>query len=200
VMERSPSAFASMGEEDIRQHFLVQLNGQFEGAWRKDLAPALQTGGIPRAIAHYRSFFRPPICQNLGAAATTASLREVHRSGLHRAHHGKAVTVGVELEVSTCFLADGVWSVGSVYDASALNHLLSTATGRGARRFGRPRGREGGRQVRESVRRDPGPNEDELEHTQIRPPITLECARKIGDIMKYVSPTEKPQVSYSFYM
>lgn len=33
-----------------------------------------------------------------------------------------------------------------------------------------------------------------------RLPITLECARKIGDIMKYVPPTEKPQVSYSFYM
>lgn len=33
-----------------------------------------------------------------------------------------------------------------------------------------------------------------------RLPITLECARKIGDIMKYVSPSEKPQVSYSFYM
>lgn len=33
-----------------------------------------------------------------------------------------------------------------------------------------------------------------------RLPITLECARKIGDIMKYVSPAEKPQVSYSFYM
>jgi hypothetical protein len=33
-----------------------------------------------------------------------------------------------------------------------------------------------------------------------RLPITLECAHKIGDIMKYVSPTEKPQVSYSFYM
>ncbi len=33
-----------------------------------------------------------------------------------------------------------------------------------------------------------------------RLPITLECARKIGDIMKYVSPTEKPQVSYIFYM
>jgi hypothetical protein len=32
VMERSPSAFESMGEEDLRQHFLVQLNGQFEGA------------------------------------------------------------------------------------------------------------------------------------------------------------------------
>lgn len=31
VMERSPSAFRSMKEEDIRQHFLVQLNGQFEG-------------------------------------------------------------------------------------------------------------------------------------------------------------------------
>jgi len=31
VMERSPSAFTSMGEEDLRQHFLVQLNGQFEG-------------------------------------------------------------------------------------------------------------------------------------------------------------------------
>jgi hypothetical protein len=32
VMERSPSAFEVMGEEDLRQHFLVQLNGQFEGA------------------------------------------------------------------------------------------------------------------------------------------------------------------------
>lgn len=31
VMERSPSAFTLMGEEDIRQHFLVQLNGQYEG-------------------------------------------------------------------------------------------------------------------------------------------------------------------------
>lgn len=31
VMERSPSAFQSMGEEDIRQQFLVQLNGQYEG-------------------------------------------------------------------------------------------------------------------------------------------------------------------------
>lgn len=32
VMERSPSAFKGMGEEDLRQHFLVQLNGHFEGA------------------------------------------------------------------------------------------------------------------------------------------------------------------------
>ena len=32
VMERSPSAFSAMGEEDIRQQFLVQLNGHFEGA------------------------------------------------------------------------------------------------------------------------------------------------------------------------
>lgn len=31
VMERSPSAFHDMKEEDLRQHFLVQLNGQFEG-------------------------------------------------------------------------------------------------------------------------------------------------------------------------
>jgi len=31
VMERSPAAFSSMGEEDIRQHFLVQLNGHYEG-------------------------------------------------------------------------------------------------------------------------------------------------------------------------
>lgn len=33
-----------------------------------------------------------------------------------------------------------------------------------------------------------------------RLPITLECAKKIGDIMKYVDDNEKPQVSYSFYM
>ncbi len=32
VMERSPSAFTTMGEEDLRQHFLVQLNGHLEGA------------------------------------------------------------------------------------------------------------------------------------------------------------------------
>jgi hypothetical protein len=31
VIERSPSAFKTMGEEDLRQHFLVQLNGQYEG-------------------------------------------------------------------------------------------------------------------------------------------------------------------------
>lgn len=31
VMERSPAAFSHMGEEDIRQHFLVQLNGHYEG-------------------------------------------------------------------------------------------------------------------------------------------------------------------------
>jgi hypothetical protein len=31
VIERSPKAFATMGEEDLRSHFLVQLNGQYQG-------------------------------------------------------------------------------------------------------------------------------------------------------------------------
>lgn len=31
VMERSPQAFKTMNEEDLRQHFLVQLNGHYEG-------------------------------------------------------------------------------------------------------------------------------------------------------------------------
>ena len=31
VMERSPSAFPDMKEEDLRTHFLVQLNGHYEG-------------------------------------------------------------------------------------------------------------------------------------------------------------------------
>jgi len=31
VIERSPMAFRGMKEEDLRQHFLVQLNGQYEG-------------------------------------------------------------------------------------------------------------------------------------------------------------------------
>lgn len=31
VMERSPRAFVDMEEEDLRQHFLVQLNGQYNG-------------------------------------------------------------------------------------------------------------------------------------------------------------------------
>lgn len=30
-MERSPHAFSGMGEEDLRTHFLVQLNGLYEG-------------------------------------------------------------------------------------------------------------------------------------------------------------------------
>lgn len=31
VMEKSPSAFVGMGEEDLRMHFLVHLNGQYPG-------------------------------------------------------------------------------------------------------------------------------------------------------------------------
>ncbi|MBD2502524.1 hypothetical protein H6G83_18230 [Anabaena azotica FACHB-119] len=31
VMEKSPKAFKDMREEDLRQHFLVQLNGHYEG-------------------------------------------------------------------------------------------------------------------------------------------------------------------------
>ena len=31
VMERSPNAFKNMGEEDLRTHFLMQLNGHYEG-------------------------------------------------------------------------------------------------------------------------------------------------------------------------
>jgi len=33
-----------------------------------------------------------------------------------------------------------------------------------------------------------------------RLPITLECAGKVGDIMKYLSTSDRPQVSYGFYM
>lgn len=32
VMERSPSAFDTLGEEALRSHFLVALNGHYEGA------------------------------------------------------------------------------------------------------------------------------------------------------------------------
>lgn len=32
VIERSPAAFASLDEEAIRSHFLLQLNGHYEGA------------------------------------------------------------------------------------------------------------------------------------------------------------------------
>lgn len=31
-------------------------------------------------------------------------------------------------------------------------------------------------------------------------PITLACARKVGQIMKYLAPEEKPQIRYSYYM
>ena len=42
VMERSPEAFKAMNEEALRQHFLVQLNGQFEG---KATAETFNMGG-----------------------------------------------------------------------------------------------------------------------------------------------------------
>ena len=32
VMERSPSAFRNLSEENLRDHFLVQLNGQYQGS------------------------------------------------------------------------------------------------------------------------------------------------------------------------
>jgi hypothetical protein len=31
VMERSPHSFTHLGEEDLRQHFLVPLNGHYRG-------------------------------------------------------------------------------------------------------------------------------------------------------------------------
>lgn len=31
-------------------------------------------------------------------------------------------------------------------------------------------------------------------------PITIECARRVGQIMKYIDVNEKPQIKYSFYM
>lgn len=31
-------------------------------------------------------------------------------------------------------------------------------------------------------------------------PITIECARKVGQVMKYLGPHDQPQISYSYYM
>lgn len=31
-------------------------------------------------------------------------------------------------------------------------------------------------------------------------PVTLDCARKVGEILKYVPFDEKPQIRFSFYM
>lgn len=31
-------------------------------------------------------------------------------------------------------------------------------------------------------------------------PITIQCARRVGDILKYISEEEKPQIRYSYYM
>ena len=33
-----------------------------------------------------------------------------------------------------------------------------------------------------------------------RQPITIACARRVGEIMKYLGENEKPQISYSYYM
>src|ERR1700749_4064828 len=44
------------------------------------------------------------------------------------------------------------------------------------------------------------PRADTPRRPEGRLPITLEGASRIGDIMKYVDPTVKPQVSHSFYM
>ena len=44
VMERSPSAFTAMGEEALRSHFLVQLNGHYEGQVSSGID--VSTGGV----------------------------------------------------------------------------------------------------------------------------------------------------------
>ena len=31
-------------------------------------------------------------------------------------------------------------------------------------------------------------------------PVTIGCARKVGEIMKYLSENEKPQIRYGYYM
>ena len=31
-------------------------------------------------------------------------------------------------------------------------------------------------------------------------PITLSCARKVGEIMKYLDDNDRPQIRYGFYM
>ena len=31
-------------------------------------------------------------------------------------------------------------------------------------------------------------------------PITIDCSRNVGEILKYVSPEQKPQIKYSFYI
>lgn len=31
-------------------------------------------------------------------------------------------------------------------------------------------------------------------------PITIGCARRVGQIMKYLGEGDKPQISYSYYM
>ena len=31
-------------------------------------------------------------------------------------------------------------------------------------------------------------------------PITIECSRKVGEILKYLTEEEVPQIRYSFYM
>jgi argonaute-like protein implicated in RNA metabolism and viral defense len=33
-----------------------------------------------------------------------------------------------------------------------------------------------------------------------RQPITIACARRVGEIMKYLGENDKPQISYSYYM
>jgi len=56
VMERSPKAFAQMDEEDLRSHFLVQLNGQYEQRRfcgdREAVQPIGCGGGVAQANAN----------------------------------------------------------------------------------------------------------------------------------------------------
>lgn len=67
--------------------------------------------------------------------------------------------------------------------------------------FGHER-RQVGSRLRTGARRDVALTKMNWNNTQMngRLPITPECAKKIGNIMKYVDVNEKPQVSYSFYM
>jgi hypothetical protein len=64
VMELSPHAFHDMGEEDLRSHFLVQLNGAFKGQAntkpymqrRKTMLLCSVEGNCPISYGEYRSY------------------------------------------------------------------------------------------------------------------------------------------------
>lgn len=118
VMEKSPSAFATMGEEDIRSHLLVQLNGHYEV---QGVAEAFNHTGKTDILLPYEGrnvfiaeckfwggpkLFTETIDQLLGYTAWRDTKTAVVIFNRNKDHTGVVEKIAAAVPQHSCFMRD----------------------------------------------------------------------------------------------